>query len=205
MINESLGMGGLLPNRIIGPNGKQALAVSDGYGRYVDAVLRGNVYYGANLLGTPVTTQAGLSATTPALALYNPQGSNVVLALYNVGIAVTSSPAGAVGFCLAANSITAAAPTNVTNATIYNALQLGGQVQGKGQCYRIATLAAAPVAFRTLGCVTGASSISPVLLDVDLAGSVVLEPGACISIQSTAAAAIVAHVLWEEIPLAMAA
>jgi hypothetical protein len=78
-------------------------------------------------------------------------------------------------------------------------------MQGKGQCYRVATLAAAPVAFRGLGCVTGASSISPVNLEFDLAGSVVLQPGACVSIQSTAAAAIVAHFFWEEIPLALAA
>jgi hypothetical protein len=194
-----------MPARAVGLSGKQAAAVTDAYGRYADAVLRGNCYYGANLLGTPVTTQAGLSATTPALTLYNPQGSNVNLVLYGVHIAVTSSPAGATAFCLAANANTAAAPSSTTSATLYNALQPGGTVQGKGQCYRIATLAAAPVAFRMLGCVTGASSISPVNLDFDLAGSVVLQPGCCVSIQATAAAAIVAHMFWEEVAQALAA
>lgn len=205
MLMEGLAQNGALASRIFGRAGQQSQAVIQAHGRYLDAALRGNLYFGANALGTPVTTQAGLSATTPALTLYNPQGSGVLLALYGVTIDVTTSPAAACGFALAANDPTAAAPSSVTNATIYNALSPGGPAVGAGRCYRIATLAAAPVAFRMLGGVTGASAISGVLLDVDLGGSVVIPEGGCVSIQSTTAAAIIAQFLWEEIASSLAA
>src|SRR5580692_4856720 len=145
MLAEGLSVGGTLPGRIFGRNGAQANAVTDAFGRYVDAALRGNCYHASNLLGTPVTTQAGLSATTPALTLYNPVTSTVFLALYHVHILVTTSPGANVGFSLASNLITAAAPTSVTLATICNAFLPGGIKQGQGQCYRVATLAAAPL------------------------------------------------------------
>lgn len=205
MICEGYGPGGPLPQRIFGSLGKQAQVVTQGYGRYADPVLRGNCYWGSNLLGTPVTTQAGLSATTPALTLYNPQGSNVVLVLYRVCVDITSSPAAASGLCIAANDPTAAAPTAVTNATIYNALEPGAAVVGKGRCYRIATLAAAPVSVRPIGGVTGASAISGYGIDVDLGGEICIKEGGCLSLQATTAAAIVGAFFWEEVSQALAA
>src|SRR3990167_3583571 len=90
--------------------------------KYEHSVSEGNVFTGANLLGTPVTTQAGLSATTPALTLYNPVGSGVNLVLLTVTVDITTSPAAAAGLMLAYNLASAAAPATTTLANVTNAL-----------------------------------------------------------------------------------
>lgn len=173
--------------------------VSQAWGRYTDPALRGKTYYGANVLGTPVTTQAGLSATTPALTLYNPVGSGVILSLLGVRVCITASPAAAVAFCLAANAQNATPPATTTDATLYNGLLTGIQDTPKGRCYRIATLAAAPVAFRLLGGTTGASAIGGYDIDKDIGGAVEIDEGVAVSIQSSAAAVVVCEFNWEEI------
>src|SRR3990167_2117669 len=90
--------------------------------KYEHSVSEGNVFTGANLLGTPVTTQAGLSATTPALTLYNPVGSGVNLVLLTVTVDITTSPAAAAGLMLAYNAISVEAPTSTTDATVTSAI-----------------------------------------------------------------------------------
>lgn len=177
-----------------------ALVSTQGSPKFQEAVLQGNVFIGANLGGAPVTTQAGLSATTPALTLYNPKGSGKRLVLWTVTVDITSSPAAASGLMLAWNLASAEAPSSTTDATITSAI-LGPLVKPVGQCYRVATLPAAPVAFRFLGGTTGASAISGVQLIDHIDGEVILDQGVAISIQATAAAAILASFTWSEIPL----
>jgi hypothetical protein len=161
-------------------------------------------FYCADLAGTPVTTQAGLSATTPALTIYNPYNSGVNLTLLEVGTDVTSSPAAAAGFSLAYS--TGAPPSSTTSATIIPA-NFGGLLVStsttinQGKCYRIATLANAPVAFRYLGGTTGASAISGFVPTDPTWGKVVIPPGIAVSFQSTSAAAVVVDFLWREDPL----
>ena len=137
-----------------------ALVVQDAHARFQEAVLAGNVFIGANLAGTAVTTQAGLSATTPALTLYNPPGSTVNLVLWSFGGAIQASPAAAATVMLAMNLPALAGvttgPVTVTNALITNA-NIGLGLTGtstvttlasgnQGQCYRVCTLSAAPLA-----------------------------------------------------------
>ncbi len=176
------------------------IVVSQGHGKYLEAVLDGNVYIGANLGGTPVTTQAGLSATTPALTLHNPVGSGVYLSLLTVTVDITTSPAAAAGLMLAYNLKSAAAPTATTLAQVTNALIDNGKLP-IGQCYRISTLAAAPLAFRYIGGSTGANAISGIQLIDNIDGEVIILPGVVVSIQGTSAAAILASFSWEEILL----
>lgn len=181
--------------------GKTAeIMVSDANPRHYDSVINELVFTGANLLGTPVTTQAGLSATTPALTLYNPSNSGVNLVLLTVTLDITSSPAAATAFCLAFNALNATAPSATTASTVTSNI-LGETTSPKGQCYRIATLAAAPTAFRFIGGVTGASAISGVQLIDHIDGEYVIPPGVAVSIQSSAAAAIVASFSWKEIKI----
>lgn len=177
--------------------------VMQGHARFLQAVLDGNVYSGSNPAGTAVTTQAGLSATTPALTLYNPIGSQKLLVMWSCNVIITASPAAACGLMLAANSPAAAAPTSVTAGVVQNALLHSTQT-GVGLCYRVATLAAAPVAVRYMGGVTGASAIGGVVLQDFIDGQLVVGPGVALSIQATSAAAIIAQFIWEEIPLSMA-
>lgn len=177
-----------------------SLVVMQGGGKYNESVVAGSVYIGANLGGTPVTTQAGLSATTPALTLYNPVGSGVYLSLLSVSVDITTSPAAAAGLMLAYNLATAVAPTTVTTANVTNAL-IGTAKQPTAACYRIATLAAAPLAFRFIGGTTGAAAISSTQLIDKIDGEVLVGPGTAISIQATSAIAILASFCWEEIPI----
>lgn len=171
--------------------------VGQAHGRFYEAVSRGKVFIGANVAATPVTTQAGLSATTPALTLYNPVGSGYNLVLQTVCIDVTTSPAAASGFMLAFNAANAAAPSSVTAGTLQNAL-LGSSATGVGLCYRIATLAAAPIAIRYLGGTTGAAAIGGVQLIDRVEGEIIIAPGVALSVQATSAAAILANFVWEE-------
>src|SRR3990167_10692160 len=129
--------------------------------KYEHSVSEGNFFTGANLLETPVTTQAGLSATTPALTLYNPVGSGVNLVLLSTTVDITTSPAAAAGLMLAYNSANAAAPTLTTLANVTNGL-IGSLKLPAGQCARVSTLAAAPLAFRFIGGTTGAAAIGGV-------------------------------------------
>lgn len=52
----------------------------------------GSTFYCANPAGTAVTTQAGLSATNPALTLVNPSGSNKRVVLLETQIVPTALP-----------------------------------------------------------------------------------------------------------------
>lgn len=177
-----------------------SLVVMHGGSKYQESVLSGNVFIGANLGGTPVTTQAGLSATTPALTLYNPVGSGVNLVLLTTAVDITTSPAAAAGLMLAYNALNATPPATVTNATVTSAI-IGANKTPAGKCYSIATLAAAPVAFRFIGGTTGASAIGGVQLIDNVDGAVVIPPGVAISVQSTSAVAILASFTWLEVEL----
>jgi len=180
------------------PAGSGAQLMSLSHGKYMDAVLSGNCYWGANAYGTAVTTQAGLSATTPALTLYNPMGSGVYGVLLRVQINLTAEPAAITDFCLAANLRNAVAPVTTTDGTMYNALGVGVGADPKVRCYRVATLAAAPVAICMLGmCNTGL--VAGLVQDFDVAGAVILDEGSCISLQTRAAAVVVASYFWQEI------
>lgn len=161
-------------------------------------VLDGNVYIGSNLGGTPVTTQAGLSATTPALTLYNPVGSGVNLVLLTADVTFTAAPAAACGVMLAYNALNATPPATTTDANMTNCI-LGSTAAPKGRCYRIATLAAAPLACRFLGGTTGAAAISGFQIVEHIDGQIVIPPGVAMSVQTTSAAAILASFTWMEV------
>jgi hypothetical protein len=174
------------------------LISSQGHAPYKEAVTSGKVWIGANPAGTIVTTQAGLSATTPALTLFNPIGSGVNLVLQTVTIGITAAPAASATLMLAYNLANATAPATTTLANVTNAL-LTTNGQPIGQCYRIATLATAPIAFRYLGGTTGAAAIESTNLIDHIDGEIIIPEGVAISVQSTSEAAILASFVWEEI------
>lgn len=176
-----------------------SVVVVESHARFAENTFRGNVYIGSNPAGTPVTTQAGLSATTPALTLYNPVGSGRLLVLQTVMVNLAAAPAAACHFMLAINSPQLAAPSAVTVVTPQNA-RTDLVSTGAGQVYRIATLAAAPVAVRYFGQVTGAASLTPATLLDHVDGELIIGPGVALSLQTSSAASVVAAFTWEEIP-----
>ena len=171
--------------------------------RFQEAVLRGTCYAVANPAG--ITTQAGLSATTPALTLYNPAGSgkNGILWYASAAFAVANAAAAAVW--LAANTnINAAAVTGTLTTTHRNCL-LGAAANNAIQAMLAATLPAAPVGICLLGIgLTGAITVETTAKQVGgwLDGAIVIGPGCSVSIQtSTASGAsgLWCSYIWEEV------
>lgn len=192
-----------------------ALVTTDAHARYQEAVLSGNVWIGANPAGTPVATQGSLSATTPPLTLLNPINSPVNLVLWEFQFSQTAIVAGVVNICLAYNMLgitgVATYPLTVTNAQVTNALLAMGQPQGAtavqnqgawGQCYRVCTLNAAPVAFRYPFNQSGSSALTMMNSVDHIDGAIVIPPGIAISVQSiTTAITVMCAFVWEEIPI----
>ena len=134
--------------------------VAQDYARYQNAVESGNVYASANQSG--VTSQAGLSLTTPVLTLYNPAGSgkNAII-WYTSCIFLVAFAAASAIFVAAGTNVNAAAVTG-TDATVRNA-KLGASLANACKPYLAATLPAAPVAVGLLGVgLTGAITTVPV-------------------------------------------
>ncbi len=171
--------------------------------RYQAAVLRGNVYGVANQTG--VTSQAGLSATTPVLTLYNPadSGVNLVLwyasAIFMVAFAATSEV-----WLAASTDATAAAVTGTATTTDRNML-IGSSGNQKASPLLAATLPAAPIALSQLGVgLTGAITTAPVANAVErwYDGGIILKPNTAVSIQTGTASGAIATLceyIWEEV------
>jgi hypothetical protein len=161
-----------------------------------EAVLRGKAFAVANQAG--VTSQAGLSATTPVLTLYNPAGSGVNGILHYAGAAMAVVNAAAAAVMLAANTALTAAAVTGTLTTTHRNLKLGG-AEPTLRPFLAATLPAAPVGICLLGMgLTGAITTVPGLTPFGrwFDGSLVITPGSAISIQTSTASG--ANGLWCE-------
>lgn len=180
------------------------LITQDAFAR---AVEKGNVYAVANQTG--VTSQAGLSATTPVLTLANPAGSGVRGRLWFAGATLEVAAATAGSVVLAVGTNTVAAVVTGTLTTAHRNLKLGGlNAQGnKVVPFLAATLPAAPVAIALLGVMlTGA--ITTLTTNPTMgrwfAGAVTIEPGTNISIQTLVASGangLLCEYIWEEVAI----
>jgi len=163
----------------------------------------GNMFYCAST-GT-VTTQAGVSLSSPTISLYNPWNSGKNLTVLDVGINVMASPSASAQFTLAYTTGTIAISTNTGAAGVVipaliakstSSVTLAGG--NSGVCWLKGILPSLPVNFRFLGGTTGASAIGGAVFTDNTNGKVVIPPGAMISLQSSSAANLQAHILWRE-------
>lgn len=172
---------------------------------FAEAVERGRCF--AICAQAGITSQAGLSATTPALTLANAAGSGVRGRLWYAGANVTVAAATVGLVWLAAGTNTVAAVVTGTLATATRNLKLGGTTtQGnKIDVFLAATLPAAPVAIASLGVMlTGAITTALALgtLGRWFGGAVTIEPGTNLSIQTgvaSGALGLFSEYIWEEI------
>jgi hypothetical protein len=176
------------------------LVTKDAFARAVEL---GRCFGVANQVG--ITSQAGLSATTPALTLYNPAGSGVTGRLWmaSAQFEVAFTAAASVWLCAGTNVVAAA--TTGTLTTAHRNLKLGGVQQGNRiVAFLAATLPAAPVAIDLLGvgltgAITTATALSPMTKWYN--GAILIQPGTNISIQTSTASGTVSTLLayfWEE-------
>ena len=180
------------------------LITQDAFAR---AVEKGNMYAVANQTG--VTSQAGLSATTPVLTLANPAGSGVTGRLWMAAAHFEVAFAAAASVWLAVGTNTIAAVVTGTLTTAHRNLKLGGtNAQGnKVVPFLAATLPAAPVAIDLLGVgLTGAITTVPALAPMAkwYNGGTLIQPGTNLSIQTSAASGtsgMLCVYFWEEVSL----
>lgn len=149
------------------------------------------------------TTQAGLSATSPAISLYNPISSSKNLVLEDVGVTFNSSPAAAAGVMIAYSTATIT-PTTTTvasnNGIVTPALIGTSTTTATGICLMNVNAPATPKAIRYLGGTTGAAAIGNAYFDDPTQGKIVVPPGFMITLQTTSAASVLAHFEWMEQP-----
>lgn len=178
-----------------------ALRSAHSQAAFQDAVERGNTYGVCNQAG--VTSQAGLSATTPVLTLANPTGSGVNGVLWFAGATFTVAFASAGAIWLAHSAVPAALATLTTT---HRNLKLAGSQGNKLKPLLACTLPAAPVAISLLGVgLTGAITTVPMVQTLGrwFNGGVIVEPGHAISIQTGVASGnsgTFCEYIWEEVP-----
>lgn len=155
---------------------------------YQEAVLSGNVYSVANQTG--ITTTAGISATTPALTLYNPAGSGVKGVLVYAGCVNTVAFTAASVIWLGVNTSVSASPVTGTLTTAHRNNNLGKAAGNKVQAFLAATLPAAPVVIATLGVgLTGAITTATTIptLGREFKGAIIIGENTAISFQTSTA------------------
>jgi hypothetical protein len=176
---------------------------------FAAAVERGRCFAVANQVG--VTSQAGLSGTTPVLTLANPAGSGCTGRLWYAEANILLAQAAVVSTVwLAAGTNTVAAVVTGTLATAHRNLKLGGVADQQGNKISpilAATLPAAPVAIDVLGVATTGvitTTTQGPRMSKCYFGALLIQPGTNISIQTsavTAADGLWCAYIWEECDL----
>jgi len=185
------------------------VAVGQAHGRYLEAALRGNCFLASQQAAIALT--AGLSSTNTGLALYNPVGSGVLLAVNTVIVGSVDASANTLLFLVAdmqKNPVpfTAGTQLAVANAVLDNQNGVGAGAPSKGKAYTTVTLKQTPVAIRALYGVYFKSSTAVGINEGmcyakdGIAGEIVVPEGVCIAVQATAAISVLASISWEEIP-----
>lgn len=187
-----------------------SLAQSQIHGKRFGMNYYNRTFFAAHQASTVLTLLG--AATYTGLAVFNPQGSNVVASIEEVGVGfavATSGYAGVVMFGF--TGVPTAFTSGLTTFPSKFTFGWPGTVSpSKTLAYTSLTLAAAPgtptapvirplAAF--LGTQTASDSAQAVVKD-EVSGAVLLEPGTGVGIVAvTTAINIVGSVSWEEIPL----
>lgn len=152
------------------------------------------------------STQAGialstaLSTTQTGFTLTNPIGSGITLLILKINGALTTAPAAISTVVLAANTNpNAAAVTQTTPLVVRNA-KLGNSTQAAGLAASAVTLPAAPAVVMGLGGPVATGSVSQPQINVDMEGSLAVQPGCAVSINAlTTAISGVWSMVWAEV------
>lgn len=189
VVDPALALSTTNENVAVTLNKRRGLRTGQTQANLQDAVERGNVWSVASQAG--VTTQAGLSATTPVLTIYNPLGSNVNGVLWYAAANFTVIFGAVAAVWVAAGTNASAAAVTGTPTTAHRNLKFGSGTNPKAlQFLLAATLPAAPVGIHLLGVgLTGAVNLLPTGQNMCewFNGSIIIAPGCNLSIQTSAA------------------
>lgn len=181
-----------------------AQRVADAHAKYLDCVMRGNVYF-LNVSAGAATAYVGAAAGTPLLAVHNPSNSGKMFSFLGamVGVRVAASAAGVVTFNVWGGP--SVIPTGTrTNPTNMLSLALAGSAAAgfvnTGLTSSTALNQLFPVASYYWATAAGAFLASDW---IDFGGAIIAIPGNQITLGGTAAltsATYDATLVWEEIP-----
>lgn len=164
-----------------------------------EQALLGNMYHACSAGAVTLST---VSTTCTGLALSNPWGSGKLLVVHSVAFAPSTAPAGAAVVGLAISTAPSeTATTHTTPMVIHNAIMNGSSgAVGVGKADAAATLASTPLWLKALGAVVAASSISPAKYNEYVGGTIIIPPGAVLSLSYLTTAAVgIASVVWVEV------
>lgn len=167
-----------------------------------EAVERGNVWAGANQ--TTVTTQAGLSVTTPALTLAALMAGGKRVKIWYVSAVGLIAPTAAATVWAAMGGSGIADPSTATAGTVRNLKTGAAALPGGAGLYSVATLPAVPVAIGQLGAqLTGIITTVPVVAPFErwYNGALWLAPGFNFSIQTSTATTLFCEYIFEIVDL----
>lgn len=176
--------------------------VQPAHGAYTEAAYRGNIFLGTNIAAQATSLN---STTATGLILSNPLGSNKLLVLQKVLVNLASLPAGAAPLILTGNTNPAGAATVHTTPLVPQCSIMGAGTSPVAKVDSAATIAATTIITvvpgSSAGTVATNVSFTPVII-YEVKGSIILQPGTCISLQSlTTAVSVIASFEWEEIPV----
>lgn len=160
----------------------------------------GNMFY-CSSTGS-VTTQAGVSISSPVIALYNPPGSGKNLTIIEASFIPTVTPAQVTSVFWAYNVTPSSGigTTGAAGAVISANLvekSTGTLTTSIAKCNLQGILPAIPVVFKFMG---GVSSTTIAGLVDHTQGKVVVPPGGLVTLQTSGAITAQAHFLWREDP-----
>ena len=175
---------------------QSAMLMSNMNGRYMEMTRQGRIFMACNIT---VATLSTLSTTCTGFCLTNPVGSGKVIALLSVNCALGLGPAGASAVALAYGPRSATAVTQTTPLIVRSGLLEG--FTGVGLTASAATLPVAPVAIRGLAGVQGSTSIATTVINDDVGGAVMIQPGSSLSLSYlTTAITCQTSMFWAELP-----
>jgi hypothetical protein len=144
------------------------------------------------------------TTTATGFILYNPASSGKLLSVLNIGYTKVTAAAAAIESLVISAAYASQTLSSLTALTSRCAL-VGSNATGVGVAYSAATLSAAGViiyAIQSPSVSATATTGIPPVTSVDVAGQIVIAPGAWIQIAAgfTNTLAGIAHAVWEEVP-----
>lgn len=173
---------------------------------YYDLARQGQIFSAFAPITAPVIYSTAAGTGGPLLwngSASSPTPVNVVLLAVSAILTTAATTGYALG--LTGNSGQASAPTSTTAATTVKSLRIGGQAP-RASAYAVGTPASAGNFFLPLIQVTTAAlSVADEFVGyVDLAGSIVVPPGAWVSLAASATdttSVLQCGLIWAEIPV----
>jgi hypothetical protein len=196
------------PGQALPQDQQNALLVSELAPRYYVNAYSGNIF---SVCQTAAAALAAVGTGVTGLTLFNPTGSGKNLILVDIGVGLTPVTLATVGITVVLAGVAqAATPTGLSSLTPATNL-VGAGFLPVAKTYSAATLSTAPTIMRVVGnwsstalTTSGGATSVPAFIKDEVAGAVVVAPGAAIclaGIGTVADATVAASMTWIELPV----